>query len=241
MAARKSRTAPVEKPEYKPTPREAAAVKKLCDQRAEQAPRLKVSKSKDGIKIGPDHPNRAAANVLLMEAIATTDLDFLTGLLTQLANASGGEVDEQRLNFMLSVVKGIKPRDQIETMLAAQMAAVHTATMKFSRSLDEAKYLEHRDSADRTFNKLARTFVTQMEALKRYRTGGEQTVTVQHVNVSEGGQAIVGNVTQGQRDATPNRTAAPPLALSHDQTPAMPIIESKMGTEVPISATLKRK
>ena len=241
MAARKSRTAPVEKPEYKPTPREAAAVKKLCDQRAEQAPRLKVSKSKDVLKIGPDHPHEAAGNVLIMEAIATTDPDFLTGLLTQLANASGGEVDEQQLNFMLSVVKGIKPRDQIETMLAAQMAAVHTATMKLSRSLDEAKHLEHRDSADRTFNKLARTFVTQMEALKRYRTGGEQTVTVQHVNVSEGGQAIVGNVTQGQRDATPNRTAAPPLALSHDQTPAMPIIESKMGTEVPISATLKRK
>jgi hypothetical protein len=48
-------------------------------------------------------------------------------------------------------------------------AAVHTATMKLSRSLDEAEYLEHRDSADRTFNNLARTFVTQMEALKRYR------------------------------------------------------------------------
>ena len=41
------------------------------------------------------------------------------------------------------------------------------------------------------------------------------------MNVSEGGQAIVGNVTQGQRDATPNGTADPPLALSHDQTPAM--------------------
>ena len=36
----------------------------------------------------------------------------------------------------------------------------------------------------------------QMETLKRYRTGGEQKVTLQHVSVSEGGQAIVGNVTQ---------------------------------------------
>ena len=41
----------------------------------------------------------------------------------------------------------------------------------------------------------ALTYATQMEALKRYRTGGEQKVTVQHVSVSEGGQAIVGNVT----------------------------------------------
>jgi hypothetical protein len=29
--------------------------------------------------------------------------------------------------FMLSIVKGIKPRDELETMLAAQMAAVHMA------------------------------------------------------------------------------------------------------------------
>jgi hypothetical protein len=31
-----------------------------------------------------------------------------------------------------------------------------------------------------------------MEALKRYRSGGEQKMTVQHVHVAKGGQAIVG-------------------------------------------------
>jgi hypothetical protein len=49
----------------------------------------------------------------------------------------------------------------------------------------------------RQANKLARTFATQMEALKRYRTGGQQKVTVEHVTVTKGGQAIVGNVSQG--------------------------------------------
>ena len=34
-----------------------------------------------------------------------------------------------------------------------------------------------------------------MEALKRYRTGGQQKVTVEHVTVQAGGQAIVGNVS----------------------------------------------
>jgi len=34
-----------------------------------------------------------------------------------------------------------------------------------------------------------------MEALKRYRSkGGNQRIVVERVNVSEGGQAIVGNV-----------------------------------------------
>ena len=33
-----------------------------------------------------------------------------------------------------------------------------------------------------------------MAALKDYRSKGEQKMTVQHVHVAEGGQAIVGNV-----------------------------------------------
>jgi hypothetical protein len=33
-----------------------------------------------------------------------------------------------------------------------------------------------------------------MEALKRYRARVEQNVTVQHVSVESGGQAVVGNV-----------------------------------------------
>jgi len=41
---------------------------------------------------------------------------------------------------------------------------------------------------------LLRTYTAQVEALARLRRGGEQRVIVQHVNVNEGGQAIVGAV-----------------------------------------------
>ena len=56
-----------------------------------------------------------------------------------------------------------------------------------ARSVDN---FPQQDSASNAFNKLARTFAVELEALKRYRTGGEQRVTVQHVTVNEGGQAI---------------------------------------------------
>ena len=46
-------------------------------------------------------------------------------------------------------------------------------------------------------NKLVRTFATQVEALKKYGSAGEQTIKVQHVTVNEGGRAMVGNVSQG--------------------------------------------
>jgi len=58
------------------------------------------------------------------------------------------------------------------------MAVVHMATMKFARRLAHAETIDQQDSAERTFNKLNRTFAAQIEALKRYRTGGEQKVTV---------------------------------------------------------------
>jgi hypothetical protein len=54
--------------------------------------------------------------------------------------------------------------------------------------------IPQQDSAEKAFNKLTRTFAAQMSALKEYRSKGEQKMTVQHVHVAEGGQAIVGNV-----------------------------------------------
>ena len=49
----------------------------------------------------------------------------------------------------------------------------------------------------------------QVEALKRYRSRGDQTVRVEHVTVNEGGQAIVGNVNHGGRRSFKNQEASP--------------------------------
>jgi hypothetical protein len=181
-----------EKPAYKATPTEKEAVAAFLAARGKKGPRLKVMATHVEI----DHPDLLIGQIALMKAIGTTDGEFLEGLLTQLANAGsqGPKADERGINFILAVVKGIEPRDQIEAMLAAQMAAVHNATMTFARRLAHVDNIPQQDSAQTAFNKLARTFAAQVEALKRYRSGGEQKMTVQHVHVAEGGQAIVGSV-----------------------------------------------
>jgi hypothetical protein len=191
---------------YEPTPHERAAVK-ACLARCQEkppAPPIKVANEKGIGKLAPDHPEPEIGQLLLMEALGTADPYFLDGLLGQLANVGtqGHAVDERGINFMLAVVKGIEPKDQVEAMLAAQMAAVHNATMTFARRLAHVENLAQQDSAERAFNKLARTFAAQVEALKRYRSGGEQTVRVEHVTVNEGGKAIVGTVTHGGRGSS---------------------------------------
>ena len=229
-----------ERPKLENTPSEIEASNKVRVAHMMGAPRMKVSRSENGAKkIGPEHPDTFTGLALLMEAVGTSDVDFFGGLIDQLSTANGGEGDERTLNFMLAVVKGIKPKDQMEAMLAAQMAAIHLAAMRFSRNLAEIDQLDHLDSVERTFNKLTRTFASQMETLKRYRTGGEQAVTVQHVNVSEGGQAIVGNVTQGHRNVAPNGMPAQPLALAHDKTQPMDVLDGKK--EAPFAARRSQK
>jgi hypothetical protein len=184
---------------YAPTDREQAAIDRV--RRAGRGPRIKVEKSGDRSVIAPDHVDVGTDYCLLMEALGTTDDDFLIGLLGRLTDAGsqGRKAYPEGINFMISVIKGIQPRDQVEAMLASQMAAVHMASMAFARRLAHVKDIRQQDSAERAFNQLTRTFAAQMEALKRYRTGGEQKVTVQHVTVGDGGQAIVGNVTHGSR------------------------------------------
>jgi hypothetical protein len=237
LVKRKKREPKTEQATYRATEPERAVLSKQIERlNAEPpAPRIKMEEGGKGKTLSLDHPNEDVAGALLMEALGTANADFANGLLSQLNRSQGGDVDEGKLNFMLAVIAGIKPNDQLEAMLAAQMAAVHMEVMKFVRKLDRAEYLEHQDSAERALNKLARTFATQMETLKRYRTGGEQTVTVQHVSVSEGGQAIVGNVTQAPRATAPEKKRpdnAP--ALSDARQPAMPVIEQTERVPVPL-------
>ena len=238
MTAQKREKGPSSKPEYKLSARELAAAQKLTKRMGERVPKLKFSHGEDGTKITTDHQEEVIGIALLAETLGTTDLDFYRGFLSQLANAGSidPKADEAGINFMLAVVKDIKPRDQVEAMLAAQMAAIHMAMMTFARRLADVENIPQQDSAERAFNKLARTFAVQMEALKRYRTGGEQKVTVQHVSVGEGGQAIVGNVTQGQREPpSPAQAAASPLAIADAKiTPMARIDQGDMQVPAPV-------
>ena len=188
---------------HKSNERELEAVERHRTRRRSitPSPRIK-SERKDGTNVvSNDHPDESMGQLLLMEAFGTADPDFADGLISDLINvgSSGREVNLRGTNFALAIVKGIQPKDEVEAMLATQMAAVHVATMTFARRLAHVENIPQQDSAERAFNKLARTFAAQTEALKRYRTGGQQNVTVRHVTVAEGGQAILGNVQNGGR------------------------------------------
>jgi len=167
------------------------------------APSMKLTMKGDTLAIGFSEHDEIAT-LLQMADMGTTDRDFHLGLVGQIACLGSHKcrVDSGNSNFVLAVVRSVSPRDGLEAMLATQMGAIHAATMMLARRLNHVGTIQQQDAAERALNKLARTFATQMEALKRYRTGGQQKVTVEHVTVNAGGQAIVGAVAKTPRATT---------------------------------------
>ena len=110
------------------------------------------------------------------------------------------EADQDKaIDGTIQAMVGIGPKDEIEGMLAAQLVATHNAAMECHRRASS----QEQTFAGRTFyltqaGKQSRTFVTLAEALNRHRGKGQQKVTVEHVHVHPGGQAVVGNVTGGR-------------------------------------------
>ena len=145
-----------------------------------------------------DHPDPALGEQLMANALGVADRDAMDGILRQLvrASVSGNKADETNLAFMIAMAKSLKPRDSVEAMLVAQMVSVHVMAMRCAQHLARAEDLAQHDSAARALGRLARTFPAQIEALNRYRSQSEPAITVQNVSVADGGNAIVGNVTQ---------------------------------------------
>jgi hypothetical protein len=170
----------------------------------------------------------------LLETFGTTDKYFARGLIGQILTMGSIRGDKSGMggdgyDFAVSVLRGVKPKDQIAAMLATQMTATHMAIIKYINRLACEEYLELHDSEERTLNKLLRAFVMQFEAFTRYQNGGERSVTVQNVSVSEFGQASVGNVTQG---AVKQPAEMPALTQSNQEAmPPLGGLESDLETQ----------
>ncbi len=197
--------------QWQPSEAERDLVEEFEQQKKERvpAPRLKIGDVKiddEGAKtisVLPDHPDERAWAVVFQSAFGVHDKHLANLQMNQLVCAIGGAGDEtaETSNHVLSMMHEIGPRDSVEGMLASQMVAIHAAAMKIAKQFHSASFVNQQDSALNALNKLTRTFTSQMEALNRHRGKGQQKMTVEHIHVGEGGQAIVGNVQGGRGDA----------------------------------------
>ncbi len=139
-----------------------------------------------------------------------------------LTTSDGAEQDRQ-LRASVAALRGIAPKDELEGMMAAQLIAAHNATMDCYRFATLPRQtLEGRREYLNQANKLSRTWATLLAALDKHRGKGQQKVTVEHVHVHAGGQAVVGMIeTPGGGDRGKSKEQPHAKRLAHAPQPTL--------------------
>jgi hypothetical protein len=134
---------------------------------------------------------------------------------------------DKQLSATVAALVGIAPKDELEGMMAAQLIAAHNAAMEcYRRAMIGEQTFEGRRENLNQANKLSRTWATLLEALNHHRGKGQQKVTVEHVHVHAGGQAVVGTIETpggGDRRKSEEQPHAKQIApeLTHAPEPAL--------------------
>jgi hypothetical protein len=160
--------------------------------------------TKEPVARCPPPPELEKHNPQLMHLAGSNYDDWNTLVANQVIQSgwypsSMDDAQREKKQFgLLCFLSGVEPKDQLEGLLASQLLASHNAAMECYRRamLPEQTFEGRRENLSQA-NKLSRTHATLLEALNRHRGKGQQKVTVEHVHVHEGGQAIVGNVEGG--------------------------------------------
>ena len=87
--------------------------------------------------------------------------------------------------------------NSMEKMLAHQLAVCHDSAMRFSAKANLEQDPLHMVRLMNLANRSMETFQKGLLTLKRLRSSGEQRIMVQHVDVREGGQAVIAQMSPG--------------------------------------------
>jgi hypothetical protein len=198
-----------------PNPVERAEIKKAKKRTKGRAPSIDMHIEDRGTGapvVYPAHSDDEGHMYRLADAFGTRSRQFVCWMLKGLGNAtedhsldydfSPGSPNQLAFNSALAVIDGVRPKDEIEAMLAAQMAVTNIVLLELVArtrgSIANHKYegdgIKRLDVLGNLTTKFMRTFTMQVEALERKRRKGDQNIRVKHVHVYAGGQAVVGNV-----------------------------------------------
>lgn len=144
-----------------------------------------------------DNPTQLAASMKAISGAKSGEL--ASCLLTHVAEVISPDRPDWAYNQAARLMNALGPQDEQEGILITQMAAVHIAAMHaLGRASLHNQTLSGAELCINRATKLLNLYARQQELLERKRNGNQtiQKVVVERVEVKEGGQAIVGAITQ---------------------------------------------
>jgi hypothetical protein len=132
----------------------------------------------------------------MMETVGSPDIDFFKNILSQVSSTLPNGDSEDVSNFITALMHGLKPKDETEGVLIAQMVGTHNLIMEYmKRAMIPGQYIEAANDYTNMVYRLMNIFLKQLETLQKYRGKvSQQKVIVEHVHIYEGGQAVVGHI-----------------------------------------------
>ena len=117
---------------------------------------------------------------------------IMSPLINLIANRDGDDTGSA-LNKSITLIAASDPKNQLELMLAAQLAMTHITLGKSARLLDQ-NYIDVQtiNSLGNLYTKLSRLGIDQINTLERMKGKGQQKIIVEKVNIEAGGQAAIG-------------------------------------------------
>lgn len=113
----------------------------------------------------------------------------------ELLNYLGNEATALALDAEISM----QPQNSFEQMLVHLMAVAYKSGMDMSSKACLADDISEKARLVNLSARMMESFQKGALTFQRLRTGGNQHIVVQHVSVTEGGQAIIGNVRTGDK------------------------------------------
>lgn len=154
-------------------------------------------------------------------AVKQEKLDEITSLLW-FPDGLDEAAKNARVVKSVDLFESIKPADGIERCWRCRWSE------RIRRAMVPAQTFEGRASNLGHSQKMMSLYARQLAALDKHRGKGEQKVTVKHVHVASGGQAIVGNVEAGTAGEPQSGRAASrePPSL---EAPSVPLPAMDLG------------
>ena len=117
---------------------------------------------------------------------------IMSPLINLIANRDGDDTGSA-LNKSITLIAASDPKNQLELMLATQLAMTHITLGKGARLLDQNyKDVQTINSLGNLYTKLSRLGIDQINTLERMKGKGQQKIIVEKVNIEAGGQAAIG-------------------------------------------------
>ena len=183
---------------------------------------------------GPHHQDRDAWEVQLFDAFGTRSVSALRCFLDHLSalcmgdgnyGPKGWQPNETQINFAINFVSGVRPRNEMEAALAAQMCAVHFIQMELAAQVMRNPYGDGRTAS--AVGKLARTYAMQCDAMAKLKgRGGKQRITVKYERHNHNHQHVHAEIGGGVSDFVgrpqgPTDCVGRVSALEHEPCPAL--------------------